>query len=33
TRDICRVSDWDIYALKERHENLKRSLKELWLVK
>ncbi|BDP35031.1 DUF262 domain-containing protein [Vibrio parahaemolyticus] len=32
TRDICKVSEWDIFSLKERHELLKRSLVELWLV-
>lgn len=32
TRDICKVSEWDIYSLKERHEQLKCSLSDLWLV-
>lgn len=33
TKDICKVPEWDISALKERHENLKNSLINLWFVK
>ncbi|CAK1692868.1 DUF262 domain-containing protein [Vibrio crassostreae] len=32
TREISKTLDWDIFALKERHEILKRSIIELWLV-
>ena len=32
TRDICRTSEWDIHSLQERHEKLKSSLVNLWLV-
>ncbi|MEZ8605552.1 DUF262 domain-containing protein [Vibrio splendidus] len=33
TKDICKVPEWDISALKERHEGLKNSLINLWFVK
>lgn len=33
TRDLCKFSEWDLNALKERHEKLKKDLQNLWLVK
>ena len=32
TRDLCKTEDWNLQALIERHEILKRKLIKLWLV-
>nr|WP_253912511.1 HNH endonuclease family protein [Vibrio sp. B1Z05] len=33
TKDICKVPEWNISALKDRHETLKKSLINLWFVR
>ncbi len=32
TREICKESEWDLHAIKQRHKKLKRCLIELWSV-
>lgn len=32
TKDICKAHEWDLLALKERHEMMKNALIDLWFV-
>lgn len=32
TKEVCGLSEWNMDKLQERHENLKREIKDLWLV-
>ncbi|ELB2228266.1 DUF262 domain-containing protein [Vibrio parahaemolyticus] len=32
TKDICKANEWDLFALKERHEMMKNALIDLWFV-
>ena len=33
TKEICRLSEWNMYELQKRHEKLKSEIKDLWVVK